>query len=166
MITLYHGTNQAFDTIDLQRGLPNKDFGRGFYLTDSLECAVKTARQRVDRLGGSPKVLAFGFDEEKLALLNVKRFTVPSREWALFVRANRRDYVDADDHNRDNRYDLVVGPIANDKLSLQFRLFDKGIISLDDFVDGLKFRQVYMQYSFHTNRAVELLEFGEVKDVG
>ena len=49
MIMLYHGTNQAFDTIDLQRGLPNKDFGRGFYLTDSLECAVKTARQRVDR---------------------------------------------------------------------------------------------------------------------
>ena len=61
---------------------------------------------------------------------------------------------------------LVLGPIANDKLSLQFRLFDKGIISLDDFVDGLKFRQVYMQYSFHTNRAVELLELGEVKDVG
>lgn len=166
MITLYHGTNQTFDAIDLQRGLPNKDFGRGFYLTDSLECAVKTARQRVDRLGGSPKVLAFRFDEEKLALLNVKRFTAPSREWALFVRANRRDYVDADDHNRDNRYDLVAGPIANDKLSLQFRLFDKGIISLDDFVDGLKFRQVYMQYSFHTNRAVELLELGEVKDVG
>ena len=166
MITLYHGTNQAFDTIDLQRGLPNKDFGRGFYLTDSLECAVKTARQRVDRLGGAPKVLVFRFDEEKLALLNVKRFTAPSREWALFVRANRRDYVDADDHNRDNRYDLVLGPIANDKLSLQFRLFDKGIISLADFVDGLKFRQVYMQYSFHTNRAVELLEFGEVKDVG
>ena len=26
MIALYHGTNQAFDTIDMQRGLPNKDF--------------------------------------------------------------------------------------------------------------------------------------------
>ena len=49
MITLYHGTNQTFDTIDLRRGLPNKDFWRGFYLTDSLECAVKTAGQRVDR---------------------------------------------------------------------------------------------------------------------
>ena len=119
-------------------------------------------RQDCQAAGGS----SGRFDEEKLALLNVKRFTAPSREWALFVRANRRDYVDADDHNRDNRYDLVLGPIANDKLSLQFRLFDKGIISLDDFVDGLKFRQVYMQYSFHTNRAVELLELGEVKDVG
>ena len=166
MIALYHGTNQSFDAIDLQRGLPNKDFGRGFYLTDSIECAVKTARQRVDRLGGAPKVLVFRIEEEKLTLLNVKRFAVPTREWALFVRANRRDYVDADDHNRDNRYDLVVGPIANDRLSLQFRLFDKGIISLDDFVDGLKFRQVYMQYSFHTNRSIELLEFVEVKDVG
>ena len=165
MITLYHGTNQSFDAIDLQKGLPNKDFGRGFYLSDSFDCAVKTARQRVDRLGGVAKVLAFAFDDEKSAQLNIKRFAVPCREWALFVRANRRDYVDADDHNRDNRYDLVIGPIANDKLSLQFRLFDKGIISLDDFVDGLKFKQVYTQYSFHTDRSVELLHLVEVKDV-
>lgn len=30
---LYHGTNKAFDTIDLKKSKPNKDFGRGFYLS-------------------------------------------------------------------------------------------------------------------------------------
>ena len=39
-MTLYHGTNIAFEAIDLLKGSPGKDFGRGFYLTDSLECAV------------------------------------------------------------------------------------------------------------------------------
>ena len=50
---LYHGSNMSFDVIDIGKGLPAKDFGRGFYMTDSLECAEKTARQRVARLGGT-----------------------------------------------------------------------------------------------------------------
>jgi len=33
---LYHGTNIDFDIIDLLKSKPNKDFGRGFYLTESL----------------------------------------------------------------------------------------------------------------------------------
>lgn len=31
---LYHGTNVEFDRILLSKCRPNKDFGRGFYLTD------------------------------------------------------------------------------------------------------------------------------------
>jgi len=164
-MVLFHGTNVSFDGIDLSRGVPGKDFGRGFYLTDSLECAERTARQRVDRLGGVAVVRRYELSDGALAALNVKRFPVPAREWALFVRANRRSYVEAADHNRDNRYDVVVGPIANDKLSLQFRLFDKGLVSLDAFVDGLKFSQLYMQYSFHTERAVACLKFVEEQHV-
>ena len=30
---LYHGTNKAFDTIDLTKSKTNKDFGQGFYLS-------------------------------------------------------------------------------------------------------------------------------------
>ena len=31
---LYHGTYTDFESIDLTRCMPYKDFGRGFYLTD------------------------------------------------------------------------------------------------------------------------------------
>lgn len=55
-MTLYHGTNCTFSQIDLTRGLPAKDFGRGFYTTDSLACAERTARQRVARLGGEARI--------------------------------------------------------------------------------------------------------------
>ena len=30
---LYHGTNVEFEQIDLLKSKPNKDFGRGFYLS-------------------------------------------------------------------------------------------------------------------------------------
>lgn len=164
-MTLYHGTNTAFNQIDLAKGLPGKDFGRGFYTSDSLECARKTALQRVDRLGGTAVVLRFEFQETLHPDFRVRRFPAPSREWALFVRANRRAYVEAEDHNRDCRYDAVIGPIANDKLSLQFRLFDKGLMALDAFVDALKFRDLYFQYSFHTQRAISGLRLLGMENV-
>ena len=37
MITLYHGLNVTIDAIKLDKCSPNKDFGRGFYLTDIEE---------------------------------------------------------------------------------------------------------------------------------
>ena len=38
---LYHGTNASFEAIDLSCSRPNKDFGRGFYLTSIQEPAVR-----------------------------------------------------------------------------------------------------------------------------
>ena len=43
---LYHGSNTSFNAIDLGKGLPAKDFGRGFYMTDSLERALAALRFR------------------------------------------------------------------------------------------------------------------------
>jgi hypothetical protein len=162
---LYHGSNMSFSMIDLDKGLPAKDFGRGFYATDSLECAEKTARQRVARLGGSPKIMVFELNESLIQTMNVRSFAEPCKEWALFVRANRKTDGEAEDHNRDNRYDIVCGPIANDKLSLLFRLYERDIITVDEFAKRMQFKELYTQYSFHTERALTALQFKEVQDV-
>ena len=42
---LYHGTNVEFDKIDLLKSKPNKDFGRGFYLTDNIFSEQKRQSQ-------------------------------------------------------------------------------------------------------------------------
>ncbi|MBQ4508162.1 MAG: DUF3990 domain-containing protein [Paludibacteraceae bacterium] len=44
---LYHGTNKAFDTIDLTKSKPNKDFGQGFYLSREYRhtCACKRTKR-------------------------------------------------------------------------------------------------------------------------
>lgn len=49
---LYHGTNLLFDDIDLKMSKPNKDFGKGFYLSDNLQQAGDLANSRVELEGG------------------------------------------------------------------------------------------------------------------
>lgn len=47
---LYHGTNIDFDEIDLKKSRLDKDFGRGFYLTNIRKQAEQMAvRQCIGR---------------------------------------------------------------------------------------------------------------------
>ena len=46
---LYHGTNQTFDSIDLKKSKPNKDFGRGFYLSAEYEQVINMAKIKVEQ---------------------------------------------------------------------------------------------------------------------
>lgn len=41
---LYHGSNTSIDEIDLNQSRPNKDFGKGFYLSDNEEQALQMAK--------------------------------------------------------------------------------------------------------------------------
>lgn len=45
---LYHGTNQDIEAIDLSLCMPNKDFGRGFYLTDIRKQAEYMAIRKLN----------------------------------------------------------------------------------------------------------------------
>lgn len=47
---LYHGSNVEFDKVDLLKSKPNKDFGRGFYLSDNQEQALDMAKTKVEQL--------------------------------------------------------------------------------------------------------------------
>lgn len=58
-MTLYHGSNMVFTTPLLAKCSPYKDFGKGFYLSDSFDVARRTALRTVRQLGGSPVVLVF-----------------------------------------------------------------------------------------------------------
>ena len=72
MIKLYHGTNTTFDKVELDKCLPYKDFGRGFYLTTLRTQALARAKNKCNFEGGAPTILAYQFDEKELANLNVK----------------------------------------------------------------------------------------------
>ncbi len=41
---LYHGSNTHIDEIDLAKSKPNKDFGKGFYLSASYQQAMEMAK--------------------------------------------------------------------------------------------------------------------------
>jgi hypothetical protein len=153
---LYHGTNTTFDHIDLTKSRPNKDFGRGFYLSADYHQALDMATFKTLQLGGEPLVHTFEFDERALtsADLHVKVFHEYSQEWADFVITNRTNTADSPNHP----YDIVIGPIANDRVGLQIRKYMDGDIDFQTFIRRLKYMKgMTIQYYFGTERAIQTL---------
>lgn len=153
---LYHGTNMDFDKIDLSKSLPNKDFGQGFYLTDKYGQAEALADIKVARIGGNKIVQEYYFDERLLMSkeLNVKQYFEYSKEWAEFIFLNRRNETQHNMHD----YDIVVGPIANDRVGLQILRYKEGIIDFATFLNKLKYMKgKTIQYFFGTEKAIRKL---------
>lgn len=156
MITLYHGSNVKIERIDLSKGNPNKDFGKGFYLTDIREQAEQMALRRVRIAGcGEPTVSTYSFDENLLdcAELKVKTFDAPCKEWALFIMNNR----EAERTQFSHDYDIVVGPIADDGVVYQLERYARKMITIETLVQELTYRKLNRQYFFGTELAISKL---------
>lgn len=154
---LYHGTTVDIKEIDILKSKPNKDFGRGFYLSADEKQAMDMAIYKAEQIEGTPIVNAFEFDELALegAGLKVRIFEEYNQEWADFIFINRNN------PNVDNvhDYDIVIGPIANDRVGLQIRKYVEKEIDLLTFMERLKYMKgVTIQYFFGTERAINLLK--------
>jgi hypothetical protein len=169
IITLYHGTTYDFNEIDVRRGKPFKDFGQGFYATQSRESAVNMALRNRDielrrffRRGLTGKVTpwlyTFELDSNKLKSLNVKRFDNADKEWVRFVVLNRMSETPQHD------YDVVIGATANDVTSRSAQLYMAGEYGDVDSDDAIEFflrriqpERLPRQFFFGTQRSVNLL---------
>lgn len=152
---LYHGSNILIDQIDLRKSKPNKDFGRGFYLSDNEEQALEMAKFKTLTLGGEPLISVFEFDENIITnnTLKVKVFQDYSEEWADFVFAIREGLDNVEE------YDIVYGPIANDTVGLQIRKLKSGNIDKVEFLNRLKYMKgITFQYYFGTENAIKTLK--------
>lgn len=151
---LYHGLNIAITQIDLSKSKPNKDFGQGFYLSDSEQQAIEMANYKASLFGGDPIVTRFEFNEAVFSnnnSLRIKIFKDYSEEWADFVFANREG-------NPTQNFDIVYGPIANDKVGLQIRKFKDGAIDKIEFLNRLRYMKgITFQYYFGSEEAIRHL---------
>ena len=153
---LYHGSNLSIEQVDLNMSRPGKDFGRGFYLSAEKEQAIELAKSKVAFLGGEPVVTAFEFDESVLdsGQFKVKIFDGYSEEWAKFVYDNRENASDVQLHD----YDIIYGPIANDRVGAQIRAFKGGNITLEELLRRIIFiKRITYQYFFGTEAAIKTL---------
>ena len=153
---LYHGTNNAFETIDLTKSKPNKDFGQGFYLSREYSQAMEMAKTKFDQIKtGFPTVLTFVVDEQQMNQLKVLRFDAYTFEWAQFILMNRRNDTNKPMHD----YDIVYGPIANDRVGVQLWKFENQMIDLPTLVNNLRYMKgVTIQYFFGTEKAISKLK--------
>lgn len=154
MKTLYHGSNMKIEKIDLSRSKPNKDFGSGFYLSDNFNQAMEMAKFKTELFDGISSVMEYDFDDERAKKENLKILTFSdySKEWAEFVFKNRSQ------RNVQNDYDIVIGPIANDKVGAQIRRFMENDIDFETFLNRIKYMKgMTLQYFFGTEKAISLL---------
>lgn len=151
---LYHGTNEEFGTIDLNKCPRNRDFGRGFYLTKNFKHAQERAIDKVSKEGGKVVVLEYDFDLDRIIVvkptLKVKCFVDVCEEWALFVMRNRLSEESDPPHD----YDIVEGPVADDRMFKQFGKFLSKEFGEEELVKRLKYYKATHQIAFCTESSL------------
>lgn len=153
---LYHGTNIVFDKIDLQKSKPNKDFGQGFYLSPDYDQALNMANIKTEQLQeGEPTVMEFEVEVRDIRSLHTLVFDDYSENWAEFILANRNNSAGTPVHN----YDIVIGPIANDRVGVQLWKYENQLIDMPTLVRKLKYMiGLTTQYFFGTETALSILK--------
>ena len=133
------------------------DFGSGFYLTSSLEQAERWAELTTERRGtGVPTITVYEFDETRQTGLKILKFEKANKKWLDFVVANRDNTVD------DLKWDMVSGPVANDRTMPVIRLFIAKVYTAAEALRRLLPQKLHDQYTFKTKAAMQLLTFREV----
>lgn len=168
---LFHGSNVEIAAIDLDMCMPYKDFGKGFYTTILIEQAWRMAERRARIDGGRPIVTVYEAPDnltEKEDLVCRIFPDNPTIEWAMFIRNNRdRKFADiaSPECNLNCKYDVVVGPVANDTVGLLIRQFTKGTINAEYMKREFDYGKLTNQYTFHTPKAIAYLrKVGTVYD--
>jgi hypothetical protein len=158
---LFHGSTQVVKRPNLRYSRKNTDFGKGFYTTTNQTQAEQWCDILQRRRENSRKMVSvFSFDESILkdSSFNVRNFIGASEEWLDFILSCRKGY------NTDF-FDIVSGPVANDKLYLTLLLFEQGIILATEAIERLKTHTLVNQISFHSTKAIDTLQFIESYNV-
>lgn len=156
---LYHGSNVEVSNPQILESDRRLDFGKGFYLTSSYEQAKRWAELTVKRRGyGKEAVSVFAFDESAVSDLRVLHFTQTQKEWLEYVTMNRKNQTIQNDN-----YDIVIGPVANDKTMPVISLYFSGIYDIEETIKRLMPQKLCDQYTFRTENAIKKLKFVEVK---
>ncbi len=155
---LYHGSSGIVTEPRILTPRPGRtlDFGPGFYTTTSLAQARRWVGIRRDRGEiGEGFVSCFEVEDDLLSAhdLNCLVFDGATQEWLDFVISNRRGGVP------DHGYDVVAGPVANDRVYATLTLFEVGQLDADETIRRLKTYTLVDQFLFHTEKALAHLRF-------
>jgi hypothetical protein len=157
---IYHGSIEMVECPEIRKSNRTLDYGQGFYTTTSYEQAEAWVRRRMNEKRTSRGyVCAYELDESALQNLKTLIFEQPTEEWVDFVMKNRtqKGYV--------HDFDIVYGPVANDRVYAAFALYEGGLINKQALIAELKAYKLVDQYLFHTEKALQTLTFIEAKEV-
>lgn len=159
MTTLYHGSLEIVEKPEIRKPNRTLDYGEGFYLTSSAEQAEAWVRRK---LKGNIKlgyVNIYDYDENMEEAFETLAFKQPNEAWLDFVMGNRMD------SNYKHDYDIVKGPVANDRVYASFALYEAGLIDKLELITELRAYKLVNQILIHTDRALASVKWIEAKEV-
>ena len=157
---LYHGSLERITSPEIREPNRTLDYGAGFYATTSFGQAEEWVRRRMrESMANKGYVNEYALDLEILRHLNCLLFESPTEEWLDFVMKNRTERGFSHD------YDVVYGPVANDKVYAAFALYEGGLLSKQNLIAELKTYTLVDQYLFHTPKALEAISFIKAKEI-
>lgn len=153
---LYHGSNVEVQHPKLIKANRTLDFGYGFYTTTNKEQAYKWAqikKRRENNENGYISIYEISEDILDNKELNIIVFLEASKEWLEFVISNRMnlDYK--------HSYDIIKGPVADDRVYACLNAFENKFMDMDTAIRELKTYELADQISFHSEKAINILEF-------
>lgn len=157
---LYHGSNVEVRNPNLRYGRNNTDFGKGFYTTTQMEQAEKWTEIKLDRAKSGKRIVSVYEVDDALITnpeLRIREFHGVDAAWLDFVVSCRK--------GQEHDFDLVFGPVANDKVFTVVNLYESGLLDAPAAIAELKAYKTYDQLSFHTVRVIKELKFVESYDV-
>ena len=156
---LYHGSIEIVENPEIRVPGRSLDYGYGFYTTTSFKQAEDWVKRKLNANTQVGYVNVYELDEDLIKSLKTLLFESPTEEWVDFVMNNRTNK----DFNHD--FDVVYGPVANDKVYAAFALYEGGIIDKQNLISELKAYKLVDQYLFHTDKALKTVKFIEAKEV-
>jgi len=147
---IYHGSDIAVKNPKILSANRFLDFGEGLYTTSSYEQADRWAQVISKNRNSKQKIISsYDFDIDKAKKdLQIIQFDEPSSEWLRFISACRRG------KEAGNKYDIVMGPVANDNVYASIKLFETGVLSEEETIIRLKIEKIYNQILFHTEKSL------------
>ena len=157
---LYHGSLEIVKSPEIREPERTLDYGSGFYTTTSYQQAEAWVRRRMrEEYAQKGFVNIYEFDDNKISEVKSLIFKSPNEEWLDFVMQNRT--VKGFTHD----YDIVYGPVANDRVYAAFALYEGGVLDKSDLIKELKTYTLVDQYLFHTEKALSLISYNGFRGI-
>lgn len=158
---LYHGSNVVVENPKILTPSRSLDFGPGFYVTSNKPQAERWSSLTTRRRGiGVPTVSVYEFDERAANQLLTLSFSAPTADWLNFVTANRKNTY------RGPKYDLVIGPVANDRTMAVINDYMVGNIDERTALVLLLPQKLHDQHAFLSYRALTMLHYVGGETIG
>ena len=178
-MTLYHGSSVPVEQPDLSKCSPRKDFGRGFYLTSSLEqarsfariVARRTAREHVGEAADLRGYVSV-YELHPKSALKVVTYETADADWLHCIVAHRQGAPFEQLAQSLADADVIVGKVANDQTNATIIAYlagaygETGSALADELCISLLLpERLQDQACFRTQKALDCLTYRDCEEL-